>query len=75
MKHFKTGAAIALALGTASCATYNSTDYAGVQTDTMPAPRHYAIPPMDPNRTVIELDCGGSVQFHTTSNLRCAKKS
>ena len=69
MKYFTSGAAILLVLCTTSCASY---DRYGNPKDTGGKTAEYAlrVPPMDPNRRIIELNCRDS--FLTDGgNLRC----
>lgn len=72
MKYLTSGAAILLILCTTSCASNNSYDRYGNPKDASGRHAEYAlrVPPMDPNRRIIELDCRNS---YTTDggNLRC----
>lgn len=74
MKYFTPGAAILLALCTASCATTTQYDRYGFPSGNN-AGKHYEYsfrtPPMDSNRVVLELDCGGAYAVSTSANLRC----
>ena len=73
MKYLTTGAAILLGLCTASCATDSEYDRHGAPRDAKVG-RHYEysnrVPPMDPNRRIIELNCQNSYSTDG-GNLRC----
>ena len=69
MKLFTTGAAIVLALCTASCATDRPYDRYGHPLDNVSA-KGSVRAPMDPNRRIIELSCRDSY-ITDGGNLRC----
>ena len=74
MKYLTSGTAILLILCTTSCASTNSSDRPGVVGGDTSSGKQFGytlrVPPMDPNRRIIELNCRDS---YTTDggNLRC----
>lgn len=73
MKCFNSGAAILLALCTASCATTQYDRYGFPSGNNRGEHYEYAFrtPPMDPNRAVFQVECGGHHAVYTSANLRC----
>ncbi len=74
MKYLTSCAAILLALCTTSCASTNSSDRPGVVGGDTRGGKQYEyalrVPPMDPNRRIIELNCRDSY-VTDGGNLRC----
>jgi hypothetical protein len=72
MTYLKTGAVIVLLLGTASCASNETSYNYGLSDGFVTVGEHYAsgIPPMDPGRRVSEQDCSRPFAFDG-GNLRC----